>query len=152
MRGQRAAVARELHDKVARKLSRASLRVQSLMGEQDLPELEPVVTEIHQASSQLRWMLGLRCPVPERRRRSWRGGRTGRCGACWVEGAACLGGWGTGRIEGGKAVGHSDQRPVVNAPITVMIVDDDHLVCSTVARLLGLRRDLHVLGTFSDGA
>ena len=48
-------------------------------------------------------------------------------------------------------MGHSDQPPDLNLPITVMIVDDDHLVCATVARLLGRRRDLRVIGAFTSG-
>lgn len=48
-------------------------------------------------------------------------------------------------------MGHSDQPPDLNLPITVMIVDDDHLVCATVARLLGRRRDLRVIEAFTSG-
>ena len=56
---QRETLARELHDTVARDLSRASLQAQSLMEERGLPELEAVIAGIRQASTQLRWMLTL---------------------------------------------------------------------------------------------
>lgn len=46
---------------------------------------------------------------------------------------------------------HSSQHSVVTGPITVVIVDDDLLVRTTVARLLSPRRDLQVLGVYGDG-
>lgn len=46
---------------------------------------------------------------------------------------------------------HADQRPGVNAPITVMIVDDDLMVRTMLLRLLSPRRDLQVIGVFADG-
>lgn len=62
---QRVELARELHDTVARDLSRASLQAQAVMEERAVPELASVVTGIQQASAQLRWMLALlRDPHP----------------------------------------------------------------------------------------
>lgn len=62
---QRLAVARDLHDTVARDLSRASLRAQVALEHCPTPELNAVVTGIQQASAQLRWMLVLlRDPQP----------------------------------------------------------------------------------------
>lgn len=46
---------------------------------------------------------------------------------------------------------HSDHRPVVRSPIDVMVVDDDLLVRTTVARMLALQRDLRVIGVFGGG-
>lgn len=59
MQQRQAALARDLHDTVARELSRASLQAQSLMEQRNVPELKVVVNGIQQASTQLRWMLAL---------------------------------------------------------------------------------------------
>lgn len=62
---QRLAVARDLHDIVARELSNASLQAQAALEEHPSPMLENSVRRIQQASTQLRWMLTLlRTPVP----------------------------------------------------------------------------------------
>lgn len=46
---------------------------------------------------------------------------------------------------------HQDQHPGMRTHVTVMIVDDDLLVRSMVTGLLAERKDLHVLGAFSNG-
>ena len=58
-REERLALARELHDTVARELTNTSLRAQALMEDQHLPELQSLVDGIQQASVRLRWVLGL---------------------------------------------------------------------------------------------
>lgn len=62
---QRVALARDLHDTVARDLARASLRVQTALEVHGSADLEAAVAGIQQASAQLRWMLALlRDPTP----------------------------------------------------------------------------------------
>ena len=56
---QRLSLARDLHDTVARDLSRASLRAQSALTATPSEDLEATLTQIQQASTHLRWMLGL---------------------------------------------------------------------------------------------
>ncbi|MFT3971899.1 MAG: histidine kinase [Micropruina sp.] len=56
---QRLVVARELHDTVARELTRASLQAQSALQQHPSAQLEGVVAHIQQASAQLRWILAL---------------------------------------------------------------------------------------------
>ncbi len=56
---QRLVVARELHDTVARELTRASLQAQSALRKEPSADLEGVVAHIQQASTQLRWILAL---------------------------------------------------------------------------------------------
>ena len=65
LQGQRLSVARDLHDTVARELTRASLHAQAAFDAQPTPALESVVTGIQRASAELRWMLALlRDPYP----------------------------------------------------------------------------------------
>lgn len=56
---QRVELARELHDTVARELSRASLQTQAVQQSQPTADLEPVLAGIQRASGQLRWMMSL---------------------------------------------------------------------------------------------
>lgn len=56
---QRLAVARDLHDTVSRDLARASLEAQSARQTHPSADLDAVVRNIQQASTQLRWMLSL---------------------------------------------------------------------------------------------
>lgn len=59
LQSQRLAVARDLHDTVARELGRASLYAQTALSSHDLPEIRAVVASVQEASAQLRWMLSL---------------------------------------------------------------------------------------------
>ncbi|MDF1486828.1 sensor histidine kinase [Tessaracoccus caeni] len=56
---QRVELARELHDTVARELSRASLRAQAIQQGHPTANLEPILAGIQRASGQLRWMMSL---------------------------------------------------------------------------------------------
>lgn len=56
---QRLMVARDLHDSVSRELAKASLQAQAARQGHPSTELDAVVNNIHQASTQLRWMLSL---------------------------------------------------------------------------------------------
>lgn len=56
---QRMALARDLHDTVARDLVRASLQGQSALAAHPSAQLESAVHEIQQASTHLRWLLAL---------------------------------------------------------------------------------------------
>ncbi len=55
----RLALARDLHDTVARELTRASLRAQAALEAHPSGELESVVAGIQQASARLRWIVAL---------------------------------------------------------------------------------------------
>lgn len=59
LREQQVELARELHDTVARELSRASLHAQALQHSTPMADLEPVLAGIQRASGQLRWMMSL---------------------------------------------------------------------------------------------